>query len=194
MFLETICIKNGSAQNIAYHEARMKATARKFGFTPPPLPDFKELSKETEYIGKLRCSIIYHTEIIQITTVPYLPRKINTLKLVHSDIDYSSKFSDRTELNKLLELRADCDEILIVQNGFITDTSYTNVVFKNKQGFFTPDTPLLEGTKRRKLLDNKIITEAAITLDNLHIFDRVYLINAMLDIENQEGIEVSNIR
>ena len=68
------------------------------------------------------------------------------------------------------------------------------MVFENRQGFFTPDTPLLEGTKRQKLLGNKIIIETAISLENLHTFDKVYLINAMLDIEDQEGIEISKIR
>lgn len=194
MFLETICIENGEPQNIAYHKARMSTTAQKFGFTPPPFPDFKEMTKGIEHDEKVKCSIVYHTEIIQVTTVPYFPRKIKTLKLVYSDIDYSSKFSDRTELNKLLEQKEDCDEILIVQNGFITDTSYTNVILENQNGLFTPDTPLLEGTKRKKLLDNKIITKTAITVENLKTFDRAYLINAMLDIEDQEGIEISNIR
>lgn len=194
MFLETICIKNGLPQNLDYHRMRMKATAQKFGFAAPGLPDFKTLIGKMPDTGKIRCSIVYRDKIESVTLIPYSPKKVGSLKLVHADIDYSSKFSDRAALNKLLEQKEDCDEILIVKNGFITDTSYTNVVFENRQGFFTPDTPLLEGTKRQKLLGNKIIIETAISLENLHTFDKVYLINAMLDIEDQEGIEISKIR
>jgi 4-amino-4-deoxychorismate lyase len=90
---------------------------------------------------------------------------VNSLKLVDvcSDFDYHLKFADRSALNSLRELRGDCDEILIVKNGYITDTSYSNVVFTDGQHFVAPSTFLLPGTMRASLLNWGLITEATIT-------------------------------
>jgi len=71
--------------------------------------------------------------------------------------------------------------------------TYSNVVFRKNGEFFTPHTYLLNGTKRQRLLRESIIKEAAITVDNLHEFEHVYLINAMLDIEDGVGCPVQSI-
>lgn len=44
--------------------------------------------------------------------------------------------------------------MLIVRDGWVTDTSFTNVVFEDAGGgLYTPETCLLEGTRRQSLLD-----------------------------------------
>lgn len=190
MFLETICIKNGKVRNLASHLERMRATAQKFHFTAPDLPDLGRLATGLPTSEKIKCSVIYRDQIEDVKLSVYIPRSISSLKLVESDIDYSSKFADRTGLNNLLKLKGDCDEILIVQNGLITDVSYANVVLEHKNGLFTPKTPLLKGGKRQLLLNQGRIIEADISIENLQTFNKLYLINAMLDIEEQQGIEV----
>ncbi len=194
MFLETICIKNGIVQGIEAHQERMRNTALCFGFHAPELPDLlAQVPTELRDSQKMKCSVIYHQQILSVVFTPYRPKKIDSLKLVEANVTYSFKFSDRSAFNALLQEREDCDEILIVKNGCITDTSFSNVVFSKNDQFFTPDSCLLNGTKRQQLLREKRIRETCVTIDNLHHFDKVYLINAMLEIEDNVGLSVVKI-
>lgn len=194
MFLETICINRSIVQNLHAHLNRMYNSARAFDIQAPPLPDLIALLPAELKNKKVRCSITYDSHILDIRFIDYTPRTINSLRLVESDINYAHKFSDRQSLNNLLEQRNGCDEVLIVQNNCITDTTYSNVVFSNAAGrLFTPDTYLLNGTKRQLLLLKGIISETRITSGDLHLYDKVYLINAMLDVEDRVGTDVKNI-
>ncbi|OJV36724.1 MAG: hypothetical protein BGO33_04120 [Bacteroidia bacterium 43-41] len=194
MFLETICIKNGAVRNLQAHVERMRRTAEHFGFAAPELPCLEVMLPEPLRDKKVKCRIEYKGTICNIGFTAYTPKVIRSLRLVKADnVDYSFKFSDRARLDALNNRRGQCDEALIVQNGCITDTTYSNVVFRKNKEFFTPGTCLLNGTKRQKLLRESIIREAEITVDNLHEYEHVYLINSMLDIEDGVGIPVRNI-
>ncbi len=193
MFLETVCIKNNVPQHINAHLQRMRETARHYGFQAPELPDLTAHIPMELRDKKVKCSITYREEILQITFTDYVAKKINSLKLVDSDVQYAFKFSDRSVLNDLLQKKGICDEILIVQDNCITDTTISNVVFKKGTDFFTSDTFLLNGVKRRRLLQENKIKEMRITTDILYNFESVFFINAMLDIENQRGVPIGNI-
>lgn len=182
MLLETICILNSKIINIEAHVTRMASSSNHFGFNAPKLPDLLDLLPKELQNRKVRCSITYNSTILDIKFFDYSPRVIKSLKLVESNIDYSHKFSNRDDLNKLLLQNDDCDEVLILKGGHITDTTFSNVVFENKDGLFTPNTYLLNGTKRQLLIKKGIIKETIITPDDLHKYDNVHLINAMLDI------------
>lgn len=172
----------------------MRDTAIRFGFHAPELPDLSaQVPTELRDSQKLKCSVVYHEQILSITFTAYRQKTIDSLKLVEAEVDYSFKFSDRSVFNTLLQEKGDCDEILIVKNGCITDTSFSNVVFSKNDQFFTPDSCLLNGTKRQQLLREKRIRETRVTIDNLHHFDIVYLINAMLEIEDNVGLSVEKI-
>jgi 4-amino-4-deoxychorismate lyase len=94
--------------------------------------------------------------------MPYRPAVVRTLKVVHADdIDYSLKYLDRTCLTGLID-RGVADDVLIVKNGFVTDTSYSNIVFTDGLRWIMPDTPLLRGTMREKLLIEGTIREKKI--------------------------------
>lgn len=182
MLLETICILNSEVVNIEAHVTRMTSSAKHFGFDAPKLPNLLDLLPKELRNKKVRCSITYNSTILNIKFFDYSPRVIKSLKLVESDIDYSHKFAARDALDNLLSLKEDCDEVLIVKDGCITDTTFSNVAFENKDGLFTPNTYLLNGTKRQLLLNKGIIKEARITPNDLHKYDNIHLINAMLDI------------
>jgi 4-amino-4-deoxychorismate lyase len=92
-----------------------------------------------------------------------------------------------------LAQKDDCDEILITRNGLITDTSYSNVVFGQGEQYFTPESTLLNGTKRQKLLQEGKITEKRIDRNSLIEYDRIYLINAMLDITDGVSLPIDRI-
>lgn len=172
----------------------MEQTGTYFGFSAPALPCLVSMLPEYLQDEKVKCRIEYREEILNIDFTVYTPKIISSLMLVEVDnIDYSFKFSDRTGLNSLNDKKGECDEVLVVQNGCITDTTYSNVVFRRNNEFFTPETFLLNGTKRQKLLRESIIQKIRITADNLMEFDCVYLINSMLDIEDRVGCPVKNV-
>lgn len=190
MFLETICISNGVPQNLGAHQQRMQETALHFGFKAPPLPDLQSQLPNSMQVGAVKCSVIYHDELLSVRFLPYRAKYIKSLKLVDGDdIEYSYKYSNRSSLQILLNQKGVCDDIVIVQEGMITDTSFSNVVFKQGDEYFTPSTFLLNGTKRQKLLRAGIIKETSISVSDLPKFESVHLVNAMLDLE--EGIALS---
>lgn len=193
MFLETICIQQGEVQNGLLHEERMYRTASHFGFKSPALPDLLPLLPKELRGTKVKCRIIYCHTIQEITFEPYHPKKIGSLKLVEASIDYSFKYAERRPLHALLEKKGDCDEILITRNGFITDTSYSNVVFCNKGKYFTPANPLLNGTQRQKLLREGEVTEKIIHRNSLPEYDSIYLINSMLAIKDGVSLPIDRI-
>lgn len=194
MFLETIHIQQGEVLNIAYHRKRMTETAAFAGFTAPEIPDLTALCPAPLRDKNVKCRIIYRDKIESIDFEIYVPRQLSSLKLVTcNDIDYDYKYVDRQYLNELSAQKGNCDEILIVKNGYITDTSFSNVVFEKDGAFLTPDTYLLNGTKRQCLLENGIIAETKIRVEDISSYERVYLINAMLDINDTQGIAVSEI-
>ena len=120
-------------------------------------------------------------------------QNIQSLKLVHTNhLDYTFKYSKRESLEALFDQREDCDDVLIVRNGLITDSSYANLVFFDGKCWWTPDLPLLEGTCRARLLAQEIIWKATIGVDDLKKFQGLKLINALRDM-NQPMIPINQI-
>ncbi len=194
MFLETVCIDNGVVKNEMYHRKRMQETLRTHGYSVPEFPDILSLIPQKMLSEKIKCSIIYSDTIKSIIFKKYISRVINSLKVVNADnLNYTYKYSDRTYLESYLQYRYDCDEILFVQGGRITDTTYSNVVFEKEGIFYTPDTYLLNGTKRQQLIVNGLIKEIPILLTDIYDFEKIYLINAMLDIDDHICLPSNNI-
>lgn len=193
-FIETIKIKDGIFYNLPLHVLRAKRASAHYYGKAFDLNLTNDIIPSDMRLGTVKCRVLYSNTIESIIFEPYLFRQIHSLKLVFdNNIDYSYKSADRDKLKSLLSLKNDCDEILIVKNGYITDTSYTNVVFENNEGLFTPSTPLLEGVKRRSLIDNGIIKERDIIPENLSEFSRIHLINAMIDLEDNVSLSTQNI-
>ncbi|MCE5205066.1 MAG: aminotransferase class IV [Porphyromonadaceae bacterium] len=193
MFLETLCIDHGEVLNIDGHINRMQRTAIHFGFQAPALPDLSSLLHASLLDTKVKCRILYRQTLLDISFERYQPKSVRSLQLVEAVPDYLFKYADREELTSLLKHKGKADEILITRNGLITDTTFSNVVLRQGDLFFTPDSWLLNGTKRQKLLREGIITERRITRETLHEYESVYLINAMLDIDDAVPIPVSSI-
>ena len=143
--------------------------------------------------GNYKCRVEYENSITKIEIIPYKISEIKTLQIIHdNEITYQFKRSDRTCFEKL-KCNSTADEILIVKNGFITDTSFSNIIFFDGTNWITPSTPLLKGTKRKELLEKKIISEQEIKLIDLNKFSKARLINAMIDIDDGNEIEIKNI-
>ena len=74
-------------------------------------------------------------------------RQVNTLRLVVDDaVDYTYKSTDREGLNRLYARRDGADDVLIVKDGRLTDTSIGNVAFfRDGEKWYTPLLPLAQG-------------------------------------------------
>ena len=194
-FVETIKIENGEIFNLDYHQERMQKTAMFFYGTKPKIEiDISEIPPNLRN-KKVKCRVLYNSEITDIEFHEYKAKKIRKLRVVEdNDINYSHKSLDRTEIDDLFEQRFGADDIIIAKNGKICDSSFANLVFETFDGqFFTPKTYLLEGTKRKFLLENGIIKEEDITINDIAFYEKVYFINAMIDIEDKICVPTSQI-
>mgnify|MGYP006284521545 CR=1 FL=1 len=194
--LETIRIEDGVPQHLGWHQARMEdAFFKYFGRKGAPVvADLLEVPAAFRK-GTVKCRFLYGSEGYTVDYSLYTPRTIRSLKLVNGDhLSYALKYADRRPLEQLLEQRGECDEILIVRDGRITDTSYTNIVLYDGQGWVTPETPLLAGTCRARLLSEGRIVGAHIATADLRKYQSFKLINAMLPLDAQEPLPVEMIK
>lgn len=181
-FVETIRIEGGKALNLPLHEARMNATRVHFAPHVAPIGLQKWLDDAPLSDERIKARVVYDVNgVCETTFQTYKRREIQWLRMVEdNDISYTFKSTDRHELDHLLALRDGCDEVLIVKNGLITDTSFTNVAFFDGHKWLTPAQPLLNGTMRQWLLQRGELTEAQITPASLASFQRIMLFNAMI--------------
>lgn len=182
-FFETIRITDGTIMNLQFHQERMLNTLNSNykSYKIPPLESL--IIVPTEYAtGTVKCKILYNDSYISLSFNTYQKRNIRSLKVVYSDnIEYQYKFTDRTMIEELMQKREQCDDILIVKNGKVTESSYANIVFTDGSNWYTPDNPLHKGTTRARLIKEERIIEKSITLSSLEHYKHYCLINAMLD-------------
>jgi 4-amino-4-deoxychorismate lyase len=194
LLLESVKLLNGEYQNLFYHEQRMNHSLKLlFGedqwFN---LEDFMSHLKKPGS-GLFKCRIVYDDQSKDVQFVPYEPKVIQRLQIVEdNDIIYEHKYVDRKRIDQLFMQKNICDDILIVKEGRVTDSSYSNIVFRRKNSWYTPWSALLKGTMRQNLLEWNDITEEDIFVDDIKDFDSFKLINAMLGFAGPE-IDVSNI-
>lgn len=182
LLVESIKIYNGRMYNIAQHEARAKqARAALWGITQKLDLRKHIIIPDTCKTGLVKCRVCYDTSIREITFAPYSVRQIKTLKIIETgeDLHYGYKWADRPQLDRLYGLREDCDEIIIVQHGLVTDAYYYNLVFEKEGRYFTPMTPLLAGVQRARLLNSGKITPIEIAAAHICDYDSIHLINAL---------------
>ena len=177
-FFETIKIVEGKIFNIDFHNKRLNETVLK-NLKKVSDIDLKKYM-EPPKTGLYRCKVIYDKDILNIKYYPYQKREIKSFKLVESDIDYSFKYLDRNEIDELFEKKDEADEIIIVKNSLITDTSIANIAFFDGKRWITPKTPLLKGTSRERLLKEKKIFEEEIRVKDIKKYKKIALLNAMV--------------
>jgi len=193
---ETIKCNDGKLFNLEFHQARFEKGQKEYFGTFPQIVLSEKLEiPEFAKNGLFRCRVTYSKQIDKVEFIPHQFRQIKSLKLVEdNEIDYRYKYTNRDRLNLLFEKRGNCDDIIIVKNGFITDSLAANLVFFDGEKWMTPETSLLPGTQRAKLLDEGKITECMITPEDIRKFEKVGLINAMQDLENMPVIKPENIQ
>lgn len=190
--IESIKVENRQFAHIQWHNKRFNDTRNQlFGISEKIDLSQMIVIPETLNEETYKCRIIYQQEVENVSFEPYFIRSVKTLKLVTDNtIDYPFKYEDRKSLLHLMEQKGSADDILIVKNGCITDTSYSNIALFDGKQWCTPDTYLLNGTQRQRLLTEGILKEKHITPKDLSIYVGLKPINAMLDFEKTDFVQI----
>lgn len=191
-FLETIKVVDGNVQNIAYHQKRYEEVVASLDGSA--FLQLKEHIKAPS-LGLYRCRVVYDKKgIVSISYHRYEKKIVQTLKLIEAEtLDYAKKYANRAGINKLLEKRGSCDDILIVRDSYICDTSIANVAFFNGKSWLTPKRPLLKGTTRERLIKDGILVEEEIMIEDLKKFSQMALMNAMINFDIIKNKKIEEI-
>jgi 4-amino-4-deoxychorismate lyase len=194
-FLETICIQNGQAQHLDFHQMRVNETFEQFFQEWEPF-DVEELVAEqvlpTEGTHRLRITYQEDPETIEI--LPYTKKEVNRFALVDTgEIDYGFKWAERGFFQTFLDAHPEADEVIFVKNGRIQDCSMANLAFLKEGIWYTPEEPLHWGTTRARLIIEEEVEEAEILVEELASYERVCLINVFrpLTVENSLSVAES---
>ncbi len=194
-FFETIKLVNGELQFPEFHQKRMDATYNHFyGIDAPYI--LSEIKIPYQYkSGNVKVRFEYDYSGSKSEFSLYSKKPISSLKLIHCDsLDYSFKKTDRASLEKLLLLKEDCDDILIIKNGKVTDTSFSNVILFDGNKWITPDEPLLNGTARQRLILENRIEAKPVLYSELFKFEKLVLLNAMRGDNFDDFIPITSIK
>lgn len=172
---ETIKIVNFEPLNLYFHIARaINSTSQKLKF------DFKSILK-SPLNGLVRAKVVFdiNGNLHSVEYFAYEMRDFYEFKLTKIDFDYSKKYLDRSNIEKITPQNS---EIIMLKNDLATDTSIANIaIFDEISGsWITPKIPLLKGTTRARLLQNGFLKEANITKDMLFKAKRFAIMNAMI--------------
>ncbi|WP_368031095.1 aminotransferase class IV family protein [Arcobacter sp. s6] len=183
-YFETIKCDDYEIFNLDYHNKRVANTiGLNFNLQEYIYPLSADL---------LRCKIIYNKdEIIDVQYFPYEKKEINSFKLVYDDINYSKKYLNRDTLDKLYEQKNDCDDVIIIKNNIVTDTSIANIAIFYENQWITSKNCLLKGTTRDRLINDKFLIEKDISVKMLKKASKIALMNAMIGFDIKEDYSFS---
>ena len=191
-FIESICCINKQLRNLEFHQARFDRT-RNDNFTEINPILLEEIIKfPTDLTDeKYKVRIVYDREIQSVEFLPYQMKSINSIQLFEIDpkINYTYKYSDRSFLDEFLK-EAQTDDLVLIKSNYITDCTYSNLVFFDGENWFTPRSVLLKGTMREALLQSNQISERNIKVSDLANFKSFKRINAMMNLEESEEFDV----
>lgn len=190
MLFETLAINNGRILNLDYHNRRFKQ-GQLFLHCQTMIDDIANIVNiSDEFDNKfIRCRVTYDKHDIKVKYFDYIPKNIQSFKLIEcNDIDYTYKYDDRNLLNDLLSQKGDCDEIIIIKNNFVSDCSVGNLLFLKDDIWYTPNTPLLKGVQRAYLLDVGKIHLTAIHKNDICQYKKVMMINALNAFDENRAI------
>ncbi len=176
-YFETIKCEDFEVFNLEYHKKRVSNTiGLNFDLGSYIYPPTNDL---------YRCKVIYdQNEILDVQYYLYKKRDIKSFKIVYDDtIVYDKKYLNRGNIDKLFLQKENCDDIIIIKNGLLTDTSIANIAIYYQNRWITPKKPLLYGTTRARLIESKKIFEEDITVQMLKDVKQLALLNAMVNFD-----------
>ncbi|QOG12828.1 aminotransferase class IV [Arcobacter sp. FWKO B] len=190
VFFETIRYENQIPQNLSYHNDRLNKTRKEVLGIDSKI-DLAQLLYTSSDTNIQKCKVIYSDDIINIELTPYKKREVKNLKIVEDNtIKYIYKSINRDEIDSLYSKRELNDDIIIVQNGLITDTSIANIALFIDNKWLTPKNPLLYGTTRQRYIDSNMIIPADIDINMLLSSQKIALLNAMIGFDILKNWEI----
>jgi 4-amino-4-deoxychorismate lyase len=188
LFFETLLIKDKKINNLTYHNARLNDTIKQnFNIKSRlDLANFIDIEDDKE----LRCKVIYDRSIKEILYYPIKKRIFKKFKLIDSDIVYDFKYLDRSKLDNLYKQKEDCDDIIIIKNDLLTDTTIANIAYFDGKDWITPKTPLLKGSMRAYMLKNKLLLEKDVKIEDIKKAKKIALINAIIGFHEIDDFEL----
>lgn len=183
--VETIAILDGAPRHLGYHQKRFEAARSELGLHEHPVLAVLLAELPAQYCsGWVKARVLYDPDLRELQYEHYEFKPVRSVTLVYAqDVDYHIKYADRSVLQGLFAQRGDADDIIIVNNGKISDAFSSNLVFEDAAGnLVTPADCLLPGTCRQRLLDEGRITAVSLGPEDLGSFRRVHLINAFREL------------
>ncbi len=184
-FFESIKLQDGKMHLLDLHSERLNRTRNAF------FENIKDIDLEKELMipcekkaGLYKVKVVYAKYLESVIIDDYTIKEHRKIRLFEKpEIQYDYKFFDRKTLLEDFKDDPDFDDILFLKNGTLTDATYSNLAFFDGKNWFTPENYLLNGVKRKALLESGIITEKKILKDNIQDFQKIAFINAMRDFE-----------
>lgn len=181
-FLESIKLHDGVFFRLDAHQQRVDIALA--AFYPQSSINLESVLFNSDFPidGLYKCRVVYDSDVRLVEYVPYQLPIIKTLQVVNAEIEtLPYKLLERTAYNSAFAQRKSSDDVLIVKNGLLTDTSYCNVAVFDGENWLTPRLPLLYGVNRASLIHNSKLKEADIFVDQLKTFLSLRLFNAMIE-------------
>lgn len=193
-FLETICISNGKAQHLDYHQLRVNETFESFFPEWEPFELLEEIEKiklPSEGVHRLRITYTEDPQTIEI--FPYIEKNIQTFKLIDSgEIDYGFKWADRAFFQQILDQHPEVDEVIFHKDGIIQDCTIANLAFLKDGNWYTPEAPMHWGTTRARLLVEDQVEETDILVSELGQYERICLLNVFRPLSMENSIAITD--
>lgn len=185
-FFTSIACRFGYLDNKEAHLQRIKEVNRHFKWI-----DFwtrfrrmdLEAQEKFKQMPLAKLKIYFGEKDFAIDFEAYQPVQIRNVVLaeISESFTYNKKVSDRAFFDYLRSQNPYADEVIMVQNGLLTDSTYCNLAFysADKNRWETPTRPLLAGTQRARLLNNATLHLADIRPGDLLKYQQIAFINAM---------------
>ena len=186
IYFESIRCINKKADNLYYHQQRiLKTTGLKICLSKIIKPKQNDL---------IKCKVIYNNN--GIITIEYSKYKESILKsflLVHdNNLEYTYKKLDRNNINKLKlnAIKRNIDDIIIIKNKLVTDTSISNIAILFDNNWITPKMPLLRGTMMEKMIKRKKLISKNIDINMLCNAKSFAIMNAMIGFKQIKNYKI----
>lgn len=183
-YFETIKCLDYKVFNLEYHKDRIAST---IGLNI----DLEEYIYPPSH-QLLKCKLIYDSSgILKIDFHPYTKKEISIFKIVYDNtIQYSKKYLDRNTFDNFFTPQGNYDEIIIIKNSLLADTSIANIAIFYENEWLTPKNPLLYGTTRARYINKNFLKEKDITLEMLKKSTKIALLNAMIDFDIKTNFDI----
>lgn len=187
---ETLAVIDGKFRNLAFHQMRVNLAFNTF-FKKNCTLDLNKIEIPEIYrTGFYRCRIDYNPQTFKIGFFEHIPRQIRTFHCVQvENFDYCFKYSDRKRLDQLKILQM--DEVIIINNGFVSDCTIGNLLFFKNGKWFSPRHYLLKGTQLSYLLAQDQVELTEIRAEDLFHYEKIMVVNALNPFDNARAVPIS---